>query len=103
VPEESNRREIFSLQMSYRQEYVEEEFPGTDLVHPVLSPESSIKTSAAGNDRALSFLAVISVVCLAALVIAPIPIVQAAAATIWLGSLKLARGMLNHPNKRRKS
>jgi hypothetical protein len=101
VPDETHRRDEFSLQITYRQEYVEEENPGTDLVQPVLSPESSIKASTSGNNKILCFLALTSVVCLGAVVIAPIPIVEATAAAIWLGSLKLAQGILNHPNKKR--
>jgi hypothetical protein len=102
VADDARRRENFSLQISYRQEYVEEERPGTDLIHPVLSPESCIKASVPGNNRILCFLAAISVVCLSALVLAPVPAVQGVAVAIWLGSLKLAQGMLNRPKKQRR-
>ena len=99
MPDDTQRRENFSLQITYRQEYVEEENPSAHLVHPVLSPKSFIKTSATDNNRVLCFLALISIVCLGALVLAPVPIVQGAAAAIWLGSLKVAQRMLNHSNK----
>lgn len=99
MSDDTQRRENFSLQITYRQEHVEEEHPAAHLVYPVLSPRSFIKTSVTSNNRVLSFLALISIVCLGALVLAPVPIVQGAAAAIWLGSLKVAQRMLNHPDK----
>ena len=99
MPEETHKRENFSLQISYRQEYVEEEHPKGDLVYPVQSPESFIKVRASTRSRVLCFLAITSIVCLGALVIAPVPIVQGAAAAIWLGSLKVAQHMLSNVNK----
>jgi hypothetical protein len=99
LPEETHKRENFSLQISYRQEYVEEEHPKGDLVYPVQSPESFIKVRASTRSRVLCFLAITSIVCLGALVIAPVPIVQGAAAAIWLGSLKVAQHMLSNVNK----
>lgn len=96
---ESQRRENISLQISYKQEYVEEECPSGDLVYPVESPESFIKTSVSNNNRILCFLAVTSIVCLSALVLAPVAIVQGAAAAIWLGSLKIAHRMQNNVNR----
>ena len=98
MSDDTRKRENFSLQISYREEYTEEEYPNTDLAYPVQSPESFVKVRVTGNNRMLFYLAVISIVCLAALVLAPVPIVQGAAAAIWLGSLKLAQRMLTNAN-----
>lgn len=87
------REENITLQISYKQEYVEEEYPSGGLTYPVESPEPFIKMSVANNNRILCFLAITSMVCLGALVLAPVPIVQGAAAAIWLGSLKVAHRM----------
>lgn len=100
MPEDTtSRRENFSLQISYRQEYVEEEYPNGDLVYPVQSPESFVKVGVSTNNRILCFLAIASIICLGALVLAPVPIVQGAAAAIWIGSLKIAQRMLTNVNK----
>jgi hypothetical protein len=99
VPEETHRREQFSLQISYREDYSEEEQPIIGLAYPTQSPESFIKTSISTNNKVLGFLAVISTTCLGALVLAPVPIVQVAAVTIWLGSLKFAHRALTSPAK----
>jgi hypothetical protein len=95
----TRKSEDFTVQISYRQEYVEEEDPKGGLEYPVQSPKSFIKASISGNNRVLSFLVITSVVCLGALVLAPVPIVQAAAAAIWHGSLKFAQRMLNNVNR----
>ena len=68
-------------------------------MYPVQSPESFIKVRVSTYNRVLCFLIIISVVCLGALVLAPVPIVQGAAAAIWLGSLKVAQRMLTNVNK----
>ena len=100
MPEDTTKRENFSLQISYRQEYVEEEHPLGGLAYPVQSPESFVKVRVSTNNRILCFLTVTSVICLGALVLAPVPIVQGAAAAIWLGSLKIAHRILTSANKK---
>lgn len=86
--------ENLNLEITFRQEYVEDEHPKGDLVYPVQSPESYMRVSASVSNKILVFLAGMSIICLGALVVAPIPIVQGAAGVIWLGSLKFAHQML---------
>ena len=92
---EIRRREDVSLQIAYTQEYVEEERPTPGLAYPVLSPNPYIKASVSGNNKVLCFLAITTLICLGALVLAPVPPVQGPAIAIWLLSLKFAQSMLN--------
>jgi hypothetical protein len=85
--------EQFDLEITFRREYVEDEHPMGDLVFPAQSPDSYIRVSAPAVNKILIFLATMSIVCLGALVIAHVPIVQAAAVLIWLGSLRFAYQM----------
>jgi hypothetical protein len=96
--------------VTYILEYQEEEeYPIPYISSPALFPREPVISNSTesgsrtdrksdsknqSSDRALWYLGFISTACLGALVLAPVPIVQAAAAAIWLGSLKLAQRML---------
>jgi hypothetical protein len=97
-----HRKENLNVQVSYQHEYIEEETPGSGLIYPVEAPGSFKKSSTSNTNRALFYLVVVSAACLTALVLAPVPVVQGAAAAIWLGSLKIAQRMLSTPAKKKK-
>jgi len=97
---ETHKREIPDGEVSYEREYVEEELAG-GLLHPVQSPQQFVKISVSGSNQILWFLAISSVICLGALVLAPVPIVQGTVITIWLGSLTFARKVLRSVSRHR--
>jgi hypothetical protein len=75
------------IQIRYSEEISEQVIPEGGLAEPVLNPVDCVRAEQRKITKVFLFLAGTSVVCLGALVLAPLPAVQAASSAIWAAAL----------------
>lgn len=92
------------LRIKYSEEISENLKPEPGLALPVLSPEETIKFEKWRIRRAFLFLTGTSAMCICALIICPLPIVQVGVVCIWASTVTLGKYLLrrsyNHTNDR---
>ena len=93
MPEDS-RAYKRNIQIKYSEEISEHFRPEGGLAQPVLSPVEYVKTERRKLNKVFYFLCCTSLVCLGALVLAPLPEVQVASSAVWTGAVALSWRLL---------
>lgn len=88
--------EEYSLRIKYSEEISENLKPEPGLALPVLSPEESVKLEKWKVKRAFLFLTATSAMCICALIICPLPVVQIGVVCIWASTVPLGKYLLRH-------
>jgi hypothetical protein len=90
-----NQREDLASRLKVTEEITENEAPRPGAIHPVLAPEVYIMAERWKVTRAFAFQALVTIVCLAALMLNPPEPVQIAVGSIFAGSLALTKYLLS--------
>ena len=86
--------EEFSVQIRYSEEIAENFEPARDVMRTVEGP-SIVWAEKWRINRVFNFMSVTTVICLGAVILCPIPVVQIVAGTIWAGAAALSRHLLS--------
>jgi Flp pilus assembly protein TadB len=87
--------EELSVHIKYSEEIAEQLKPAPGIAEPVYGPENYARVERWKINRVFYFLSFISVGCLCALVLSPVPTVQVAVVGIWTGAAGLCRYLLS--------
>lgn len=86
--------EEISVQIKYSEEITENFEPARDITRTVEGP-NIVWAEKWRIKRVFNFMSVTTVICLGAVILSPIPVVQIAAGTIWASAAALSRYLLS--------